>query len=259
MRHLLDAERKWPVREQEAFGIVWGILYFNQYLNGAQFTVRTDHQSLRWLWNTDNKRIARWALALEDSLNDRISFAAENLRRALLYYYHFSRVGGHQGVTRTFNRVSKVLCMRRRMPTSVATAGNLIADGPGVMVAIDIVGPMHHRGKEYKRLEEVIHEVDFQLGVSLLPTNGQRYTIHFNGLYRTMSKFGDTQDIRKSVSPAREWSGGGVSSILPEDTVCIHKSNELGHEGSVSHCTDGVSVNTTPYNWRGAPYPTDRR
>lgn len=58
-RTLTEAEKIWPIRELEAYAIVWGILYFNEYLQGKRFTVRTDHESLRWLWKTDKRRIAR--------------------------------------------------------------------------------------------------------------------------------------------------------------------------------------------------------
>ena len=66
-RCLTEFEQKWPIRELEAFAIVWAILHFAEYLRGqTEFTVRTDHESLKWLWNTDNKRVARWALALQE-------------------------------------------------------------------------------------------------------------------------------------------------------------------------------------------------
>lgn len=35
-------------------------------------------------------------------------YVPKALRRKLLYYYHFSRAGGHQGVTRTYPRISKM-------------------------------------------------------------------------------------------------------------------------------------------------------
>ena len=190
---LSDTQRKWTIRELEAFAIVWATLYFAEYLRHKTFVVRTDHESLRWLWKTDNKRIARWALALqefnmhieyrqgkyqqhvdiftrdveispwEDSVTDRIAltakvatvkappdvtriahafpsvevfkaaqasdenikryplvenkglwytktgkvFVPESLRRKVLYFFHFGRAGGHQGINRTFNRLSK--------------------------------------------------------------------------------------------------------------------------------------------------------
>lgn len=65
-RALTDGEKKWSTRELEAFAIVWGIYHFEQYLDGRKFTVRTDHESLKWLWSsTGPARVARWALALQ--------------------------------------------------------------------------------------------------------------------------------------------------------------------------------------------------
>lgn len=66
-RSLKEQEAKWLIWELEAFGITWGILHFAEYLRCLPcFTVRTDHESLRWLWKSENKRIARWALALQE-------------------------------------------------------------------------------------------------------------------------------------------------------------------------------------------------
>ena len=65
-RALTEGEQKWSIRELEVFAIVWSILHYAEYLRNQTFTVRTDHESLKWLWKTDNKRIARWALALQE-------------------------------------------------------------------------------------------------------------------------------------------------------------------------------------------------
>lgn len=67
-RSLRAAERKWHVREQEAFAIVWGIQYFDEFLRPCpKFVVNTDHQSLKWIWKDNkNKRVIRWALAMQE-------------------------------------------------------------------------------------------------------------------------------------------------------------------------------------------------
>ena len=49
---LTETEMKWAIYEQEAFTIVWSIIHFSPYLRDKPFMVRTDHQSLHWLWNT---------------------------------------------------------------------------------------------------------------------------------------------------------------------------------------------------------------
>ncbi|EZG43242.1 putative retrotransposon, Ty3-gypsy protein [Gregarina niphandrodes] len=58
-KKLTAAEAKWPIYELEAHAIVWSIFRFAHYLRGKEFIVRTDHQSLKWLWNTAKPRIAR--------------------------------------------------------------------------------------------------------------------------------------------------------------------------------------------------------
>ena len=266
-RCLTMQEQLWPIRELEAFAIVWAILHFAEYLRGeACFTVRTDHESLKWLWGTDNKRVARWALALQEfqfkvlyqkgshhhhvdiftrdvpitpfdeALTDRIAltanvftvapvcqlrrdpwdvtfptveeFKAEQqketgrdgrlqcvngllltpsgrvyvplpLRKQLMYFYHFSRAGGHQGITRTYNRMSNnfwwqnmkndiqnynaqcLTCTRRRPRMHRQLEGTLLADRPGLIVALDIVGPVEHNQHRYYLLTVVDHFTKF--------------------------------------------------------------------------------------------------
>ena len=278
-RCLTMQEQLWPIRELEAFAIVWAILHFAEYLRGeACFTVRTDHESLKWLWGTDNKRVARWALALQEfqfrvlyqkgsrhhhvdiftrdvpitpmdeALTDRIALTANvftvaatcqlqkdpwdvtfptvenfkveqqkephqdpplecvnglllnrfgrvyvpvSLRRQLMYFYHFSRAGGHQGVTRTYNRMSRnfwwsnmkddiqkynaqcLTCMRRRPHVSRQLGGSLLADRPGVIVALDIVGPVEHNQHRYYLLTIIDHFTKFAEVIVLSETTSQ--------------------------------------------------------------------------------------
>ena len=68
-RSLSDAEKNYSVQELEALAIVWSIKKkFRHYLEGAKFTVFTDHSSLQWLRTTKEShqgRLFRWALFLE--------------------------------------------------------------------------------------------------------------------------------------------------------------------------------------------------
>ncbi|EZG42834.1 putative enzymatic polyprotein, partial [Gregarina niphandrodes] len=59
-------EAKWPIRELEAFAIVWALRHFRQLLLGRNITIRTDHESLRWMRNCDKGRIARWNSSLDE-------------------------------------------------------------------------------------------------------------------------------------------------------------------------------------------------
>ena len=68
-RGLAEAERKWAARELEALGVVWAVTKLRPYLEGAEFTVQTDHESLQWLMRADTPgRLARWALQLQEFL-----------------------------------------------------------------------------------------------------------------------------------------------------------------------------------------------
>ena len=63
---LTSTQQKWPVIEKEAFAIVYALQKLDYYLNGAQFTIKTDHKPLKYLFNADwaNKKIQQWALKI---------------------------------------------------------------------------------------------------------------------------------------------------------------------------------------------------
>ena len=65
-RTLSKAERQYCVTRKELLAVVNFTKYFKHYLYGKQFTVRTDHSSLRWLLNFKNPegQLARWIEAL---------------------------------------------------------------------------------------------------------------------------------------------------------------------------------------------------
>ena len=65
---LTPAQKNYSPVELEALAVVWGIGYYRPYLFGRNFTVISDHESLKYLYNFQNPtgRIVRWILALQE-------------------------------------------------------------------------------------------------------------------------------------------------------------------------------------------------
>jgi hypothetical protein len=63
-----SAESNYSSYEGEALAAVWAIAHFRPYLYGQKFTLVTDHQSLKWLMESDKLtgKLVRWALLLQE-------------------------------------------------------------------------------------------------------------------------------------------------------------------------------------------------
>jgi len=63
---LSKEQRNYSATERECYAVVWGILTLRPYLEGARFSVRTDHNALRWMMtlNDPQGRLMRWRLRL---------------------------------------------------------------------------------------------------------------------------------------------------------------------------------------------------
>lgn len=59
-----SAQQKWDAREREAFAIRWAVERFHPYVFGRPTCVFTDHQSLKWMNNSQNGKVQRWSLWL---------------------------------------------------------------------------------------------------------------------------------------------------------------------------------------------------
>ena len=67
-RVLSKTERKYCTTRREMLALVWATHHFRPYLYGRRFTLRTDHNSLRWLHNFKEPegQVARWLELLSE-------------------------------------------------------------------------------------------------------------------------------------------------------------------------------------------------
>ena len=68
-RRFLDAERRYGVRDQECLGILEALRHWRPIILGCRVTVRTDHQSLKWLMrtsHTNGSRVAGYAMEAQE-------------------------------------------------------------------------------------------------------------------------------------------------------------------------------------------------
>ncbi|KAH8406928.1 hypothetical protein KR222_007158, partial [Zaprionus bogoriensis] len=66
-KKLNRAQRNYTVTEQECLAAIVALKNFRAYVEGHEFTIITDHASLKWLMSNHDlsSRLARWALCLQ--------------------------------------------------------------------------------------------------------------------------------------------------------------------------------------------------
>lgn len=67
-RTLNEHEIQYSTIEKELLAIVWATKYYRPYLFGQKFTIRTDHQPLKWLSSLKepNSKLQRWRIRLNE-------------------------------------------------------------------------------------------------------------------------------------------------------------------------------------------------
>lgn len=130
-RTLNQAELHYTTTEKELLAVVWACKHFRPYVFGRKFQIVTDHKGLIWIFNVKDpsSRLIRWKLLLEeydyeivhragkrhcnaDSLSrNPIScmITTEEItkerRQSIINEFHNCPIGGHQGITRTLERI----------------------------------------------------------------------------------------------------------------------------------------------------------
>ena len=67
-RTLSKPERRYCATRKEMLALIWAIRQFRPYLYGKKFTVRTDHNALKWLctFHEPEGQVARWLESLAE-------------------------------------------------------------------------------------------------------------------------------------------------------------------------------------------------
>ena len=65
---LTTGQKKWSAIEREAYAVIYSITKLRPYLQGAKFTVYTDHKPLKslFLCELKNSRVQRWAMVISE-------------------------------------------------------------------------------------------------------------------------------------------------------------------------------------------------
>lgn len=61
-----DTQRRWCTIEKEGYAIFYSIISWRHFLHGERFEVHIDHRILVYIHKSDNPKIVRWKLALQE-------------------------------------------------------------------------------------------------------------------------------------------------------------------------------------------------
>lgn len=60
-----DQARRWSTFEKEAYGVYFGVKYFEYFLRCREFVIETDHRNLTWIENSVVPKVIRWRIFLQ--------------------------------------------------------------------------------------------------------------------------------------------------------------------------------------------------
>ena len=127
-RVLLDVETRWAPTQLEFGALRWAMRYFEPYLRGAPFKVRTDHKPLTALTKIQGQALERMRAELEEFL----PFTVEYMKGTIMPADGLSRVGGQK------IEISGVEYLKLAAPqigaVRSAAWGTGVADMPGVIL-----------------------------------------------------------------------------------------------------------------------------
>mmetsp|Transcript_7130 Transcript_7130/g.7480 ORF Transcript_7130/g.7480 Transcript_7130/m.7480 type:complete len:1037 (-) Transcript_7130:831-3941(-) len=115
------AATRWSTIEQEAFGIFFALKKWEYLLQGHKFIVETDHRNLQFIQNSNEGKIGRWRLFLQDldfevkHIPGKENLVADALsrchvavvdenRKSAIEKVH-SSVAGHTGISQTIKKL----------------------------------------------------------------------------------------------------------------------------------------------------------
>lgn len=64
-KKLNATQMKWNTREREAYSIRWALEHFSPLIRGLRIHLRTDHQSLTWMTSSQESKVYRWLLYMQ--------------------------------------------------------------------------------------------------------------------------------------------------------------------------------------------------
>jgi hypothetical protein len=177
-----ETQRRWSVGDREMFAQFYGITQLRSFLGGRHFTLKTDHNNLRfWLTESASPKVQRWRIALSEYdfdieyIKGELNVVADALSRlvvisertvedryAVIAKFH-GAIEGHSGVKKTTSKMRKAghnwpgiqqdvsnfirscdNCQRNNSTprTSHGPEFSLDKPGPNQMVGIDTMGPL---------------------------------------------------------------------------------------------------------------------